>query len=196
MRLKIATKIALGFGLVVIAVLANGILTQNAIQRNQEVNETITNVYAPSLEWIKKLQTLISDSRMLVKSWVHIDKISDTPDKLRLRELHTTEYPMVMDTLQVLSGQWTSDENSEILEESKELLKEIDAMVADTLFPRHQYIMSQLSSFESYDDPFIVFEVTPMTEEGGEVMEMTERILDKIAALQSYQEEIVNRGRK
>jgi methyl-accepting chemotaxis protein len=77
MRLKIATKIALGFGLVTIAVLIYGILTQNAIQRNQEVNESITNIYSPSLEWINKLQTQISDSRMLIKSWVHIDKISE-----------------------------------------------------------------------------------------------------------------------
>lgn len=91
MRLKIATKIAFGFGLVVIAVLINSILTQNAIQKNQNVNETITNVYSPSLEWINRLQGQISDSRMLIKSWVHVDKISDTPDKIRLKELHSTE---------------------------------------------------------------------------------------------------------
>jgi methyl-accepting chemotaxis protein len=67
-------------------------------------------------------------------------------------------------------------------------------MIADTLFKLHQYIMSQLSSFESYDDPFVVFEVTPMTEDGGEVMVLTDRILEKIAQLKAHQEEIVSKG--
>ncbi len=195
MRFKIATKIAFGFGLVTIAVLINSILTQNAIQRNQEVNDEITNVYSPSLEWINQMQTLISDSRMLIKSWVHIDKISDTPDKIRLKELHTTEYPMVIDTLKALSKMWVSKENQEILDECKKLLANIDVTISDTLFPQHQYIMGQLGTFESYDDPFVVFEVTPMTEEGGEVMNLTDRVLSEIGKLKTYQEEIVNQGR-
>ncbi len=188
MRFKIATKIAFGFGLVTIAVWINSILTQNAIQRNQEVNEEITNVYSPSLEWINRMQALISDSRMLIKSWVHIDKISDTPDKLRLKELHSIDYPIVIDTLRALSTMWESEEN-------RQLLEKINQTIVDTLFPEHQYIMSQLSTFESYDDPFVVFEVTPMTEDGGEVMNLTDRILMEISKLKSDQEEIVNQGR-
>ncbi len=188
MRFKIATKIAFGFGVVTIAVWINSILTQNAIQQNQEVNEEITNVYSPSLEWINRMQGQISDSRMLIKSWVYIDKISDTPDKIRLKELHSKEYSIVIDTLRSLSAMWT-------LEENRQLLEKINSMIVDTLFPQHQYIMDQLSTFESYDDPFVVFEVTPMTEEGGEVMKLTDKILADIGKLKSYQEEIVNQGR-
>ena len=188
MRFKIATKIAFGFGLVTIAVWINSILTQNAIQKNQEVNEEITNVYSPSLEWINRMQSQISDSRMLIKSWVYVDKISDTPDKLRLKALHTTDYPAVIDTLRALSTMWDSEEN-------RQLLEKINTTIVDTLFPQHQYIMDQLSTFESYDDPFIVFEVTPMTEDGGEVMKLTDKILTEIGKLKSYQEGIVNQGR-
>jgi methyl-accepting chemotaxis protein len=198
MRLKIAAKIALGFGLVTLAVLINGILTQNAIQKNQDVNEVITNVYSPSLEWINKMQTQISESRMLIKSWVHIDKISDTPDKIRLKQLHSTDYPMLIDTLLNLSTKW--DDAEKILQSGSAegqiaLLKEINTLIADTLFPKHEYIMSQLNSFESYDDPFVVFEVTPMTEEGGEVMTLTDKVLTKIQQLKLEQEDIVNKGR-
>jgi methyl-accepting chemotaxis protein len=198
MRLKIAAKIALGFGLVTVAVWINGVLTQNAIQKNQDVNEIITNVYSPSLEWINKMEAQISDSRMLIKSWVHIDKISDTPDKIRLRELHSTEYPNVIDTLMKLSKEWEDAEK--LLESSTSnkqiaLLGEINTTIIDTLFPKHEYIMSQLNSFESYDDPFVVFEVTPMTEEGGEVMTLTDKVLSKIKELRTEQESIVNKGR-
>jgi methyl-accepting chemotaxis protein len=187
MRLKIAAKIGLGFGLVTVAVIVNGILTSNALQKSRIVNDKITNVYSPSLEWINKMYGSISDTRMLIKSWVHIDKISDTPDKLQLKKLHSTDYPAIIDTLKSLSGLWS--------DAHKTMLTEIDAMIRDTLFPKHQYIMDQLNSFESYDDPFVVFEVTPMTEEGGEVMELTNVILKKIAELQKEQEALVNEGR-
>jgi methyl-accepting chemotaxis protein len=198
MRLKIAAKIALGFGLVTLAVLINGILTQNAIQRNQEVNEIITNVYSPSLEWINKMQTQISDSRMLIKSWVHIDKISDTPDKIRLKQLHSSDYPLVIDTLTTLSTEWSAAEKileSSTADDQIALLNEINTMISDTLFPKHEYIMAQLNSFESYDDPFVVFEVTPMTEDGGDVMVLTDKVLIKIQQLRQEQENIVNIGR-
>lgn len=188
MRLKIAAKIALGFGVVTVAVFLNGLFTSNSLQKSQEVNENISNVYAPSLEWINKMHAQISESRMLVKSWVHIDKISDTPDKIKLRHLHNFEFPKVVDTLTTLSKEWESDEH-------KQLLEAIRITVSDTLFEMHQYIMSQLSSFESYDDPFVVFEVTPMTEEGGDVMELTDIILSSIGKLQEDQENIVNKGR-
>jgi len=189
MSFKISTKIAFGFGLVTIAVLINGLLTRNAIQKNQDVNEKITNIYSPSLEWINRMQSQISDSRMLIKSWVYIDKISDTPDKIRLKELHSTEFPMIIDTLKSLSKNWESKENQELLEK-------IEIMIIDTLFPQHQYIMSQLGTFESYDEPIVVFEVTPMTEEGGEVMNLTNKILGEIGKLKAYQEQIVNEGRE
>lgn len=198
MRLKIAAKIALGFGLVTVAVWVNGVLTQNAIQKNQDVNEIITNVYSPSLEWINKMEAQISDSRMLIKSWVHIDKISDTPDKIRLRELHASEYPLLIDTLTKLSEEWKDAEmllESNTSNEQIALLNDINTTIVDTLFPKHQYIMSQLNSFESYDDPFVVFEVTPMTEEGGEVMMLTDKVLSKIQQLKLEQESIVNKGR-
>lgn len=189
MRLKIAAKIGLGFGLVTVAVIVNGILTSNALQKSRDVNDKITNVYTPSLEWINKLYTYVSESRMLIKSWVYIDKISDTPDKLRLKKLHTTDYTHVMDTLKVLSSgdRWS--------QEQVQMLSEIDALIKDTLFPKHQYIMSQLSTFESYDDPFVVFEVTPMTEEGGDVMVLTDNVLNRITTLQNTLEKLVNEGR-
>jgi len=188
MRLNIAAKIALGFGLVTIAVFLNGIFMSNSLQKSQNVNETITNIFTPSLELINKMQTQISDSRMLIKSWVHIDKIADTPDKLKLKQLHSTDYPKLIDTLLTLSDMWNSPE-------MQTLLFEINSTIQDTLFPKHQYIMNQLSTFESYDDPFVVFEVTPMTEEGGEVMTLTDHVLAKIGELQIEQEALVSDGR-
>jgi methyl-accepting chemotaxis protein len=91
------------------------------------------------------------------------------------------------DTLEYFSDSWPP--------EQKALLEDINTTIADSLFPKHEYIMSQLSTFESYDDPFIVFEVTPMTEEGGDVMVLTQHVLNKISVLQQQQETLVEDGR-
>ena len=189
MRLKIAAKIGLGFGIITVAVIINAWITSIALESSRNINEKITSVYTPTQSFISDLHTIISDSRMLIKSWVFIDKISATPDKVTLQDLHSKNYKMVMDTLKQLSVLWDSTRfQSE--------LYHIDSVIVDSLFPKHKYIMEQLNSFEKYDDPFIVFEVTPMVEEGGEVMILTNRVLSMIEGLQLKQEAVVEAGQQ
>jgi methyl-accepting chemotaxis protein len=189
MRLKIAAKIGLGFGIITVAVIINAWITSNALERSRTINEKITNVYTPSQEYLADLYSRINDSRMLIKSWVFIDKISDTPDKVKLAQLHSRDYKEVMDTLKVLSAGWDSASY-------RAALFHVDSVIVDSLFPKHKYIMEQLNSFEKYDDPFVVFEVQPMTEEGGEVMVMTARILTILNDLKNKQNTVVNQGRQ
>jgi methyl-accepting chemotaxis protein len=189
MRLKIAAKIGLGFGIITIAVIINAWVTSIALERSRNISDKITSVYTPSQAFIADLHATISDSRMLIKSWVFIDKISDTPDKVTLKDLHSRDYKMVMDTLKQLSLLWDSASY-------RSILFHIDSVIVDSLFPKHQYIMGQLNSFEKYDDPFIVFEVTPMVEDGGEVMMLTQRALSLIDGLRAKQEAIVEQGQQ
>jgi len=189
MRLKIAAKIGLGFGIITIAVIINAWITSSALERSRTINERITSIYTPSQSYIADLYSRINDSRMLVKSWVFIDKISDTPDKIKLKDLHTKDYKMVIDTLKQLSKLWDSAS-------FRSELNHIDSTIVDSLFPKHEYIMGQLNSFEKYDDPFVIFEVTPMTEEGGDVMALTGRILAQIDQLRKKQEAVVDQGRQ
>jgi methyl-accepting chemotaxis protein len=189
MRLKIATKIGLGFGIITIAVIVNAWITSKTLEKSRNINEKIMNVYTPSEAFISDLYTKISDSRMLIKSWVSIDHISDTPDKLKLKALHATDYKAVMDTLKQLSTMWDSVQ-------FRTALYHIDSLITDSLFPKHQYIMEQLNSLEKYDDTFVVFEVTPMTEEGGEVMILTHSALAQIDKLKQSQKAIVELGRQ
>jgi methyl-accepting chemotaxis protein len=189
MRLKIAAKIGLGFGIITIAVIINAWVTSIALERSRNISDKITSVYTPSQAYIADLYTTISDSRMLIKSWVFVDKISDTPDKVTLKELHQKNYKMVMDTLKQLSKLWDSAS-------FRSALFHIDSVIVDSLFPKHQYIMGQLNSFEKYDDPFVVFEVTPMVEDGGEVMMLTQRVLSLINGLKTKQEAVVGQGQQ
>ncbi len=189
MRLKIAAKIGLGFGIITIAVIVNAWITSRTLEKSRSINEKIMTVYTPSEAFISDLYTKISDSRMLIKSWVSIDHISDTPDKLRLKALHATDYKAVMDTLKHLSVYWDSLQ-------FRQSLYHIDSLIVDSLFPKHQYIMEQLNSLEKYDDTFVVFEVTPMTEDGGEVMVITQSALTQIEKLRQSQKAVVEQGRQ
>jgi methyl-accepting chemotaxis protein len=189
MRLKIAVKIGIGFGIMTIAVVINALITSSALEKSRKVNENTTNIYSPSLAFINALYSKISDSRMLIKSWVFIEKLSNTPDKLKLQSLHEEGYKEVIDTLKnYYSKLWENPQH-------KALLFNIDSSIVDTLFPMHQYIMEQLNSCESYDDAFVWFEVTTMAEESGDVMTTTQKILDKISVLSTELENIVNKGR-
>jgi methyl-accepting chemotaxis protein len=189
MRLKIAAKIGLGFGIITIAVIINAWVTSVALESSRKISNKITSIYTPSQTFIADLYTKISDSRMLVKSWVNIDKISDTPDKIKLKELHAKDYKAVMDTLKQLSILWDSVS-------FRSALLHIDSVVVDSLFPKHKYIMERLSTFENYDDPFILFEVTPMTEDGGEVIVITQRVLNLIDGLKRKQAAVVEQGQQ
>ncbi|MBN2486070.1 MAG: GAF domain-containing protein [Bacteroidales bacterium] len=184
MRLKIASKIILGFGVMGIAVILYAMFANRAISKSRLDNARINSIYTPSVELIRDMYTKISDSRMLIKSWVHIDKISDTPDKIKLLDLHSKGYGETIDSLKILSEYWQDDT-------LKSLLYDIDILITDTLFPRHQYIMEQLNSFLSYEDPFIVFEMTDMVEDKGEVMLITNRALNKISSLLEKQEILI-----
>ena len=187
MRLKIAARIGLGFGILTIAVIANSLFTLKSLNESRDINTKITNVYNPSLELINQLSQQISDSRMLIKSWVYIDKKSDTPDKIRLRKLHTTEYAKTIDSLHVLMAEWP--------EEQQQMLLNIDKTIKDTLFPKHQYVMGQLGTFESYEDTFTLFETSMMVEEdGGDIMILTEKILGMINSIQKEQDNKVDEG--
>ncbi|MBN1118356.1 MAG: GAF domain-containing protein [Bacteroidales bacterium] len=183
-NLKIAFKIILGFGVIVLAVIVFAFTISNSLSKSRAINKEVNQIYAPSVELIRSLYSQISDSRMLIKSWVHIDKIADTPDKIKLKGLHDTEYQSVMDSLLYLSTFWSDDT-------SKAMLQAINTTIVDTLFPKHKYIMGQLNTFVSYEDPFIVFEVTPMVEENGEIMEITRVTLERITGLLTEQEYII-----
>jgi len=188
MRLKIAAKIGLGFGFLTLAVIVSAFLTSAELAESRKINNQITNIYSPSLSSANLLYEKINNSRMLIKSWVFIDKIADTPDKIQLQKLHTETYPKIYEQLQGYSQKWTDPELAKLFED-------IHLTINDTLFPLHQYVMEQLSTFESYDDPFTVFEIIPMAEEDGEIMQVTDDILQRIGALQSSLEERVNENR-
>lgn len=129
-----------------------------------------------SYQYINQLQNIIEESHYLTRSWVHIDKISDTPEKNKLKNYHTVVIPETLANLKQLATHWTPSQNNLLLEVSG---------LCDTLIIVQTYIMEHLNSFAVYDDPFIMFEIIPMVEESGQAPYYTDLCIEKTAALKS-----------
>ncbi len=176
MKLSIGKRLFLGFGVLLFIVLIFGIYIIVTSQKNKNVSEKILNIYAPSKALLNSYYNIIDNSKMLIKSWVFIDKIPETPDKLRLENLHDSIFPALVKELDEIKNKWEAKD--------EKLLDEITIQIKDTLFVQHKTIMTLLGKFEAYDDPEVVFQTQPAVEDGGEVIEMTKKILDKLSILQ------------
>ena len=95
-RFTIANRLFLGFGLIIITLLISSVLTYTTLQQNKQLNEEVANVYEPSVSHLDDMLQLVNNSKMLIKNWVHIERKSGTPDKKKLRELHTEEFPALV----------------------------------------------------------------------------------------------------
>lgn len=173
-RFTIGRKLAIGFGVLLIAVLWTSTETYTTLGENLEINKKITEVYSPSTAYLNDLFFLITNSKMLIKNWVFIEKLPDTQDKMKLRNIHATEYPELLEKLNSLSSGWDEQD----LKTFRELTQSID-----TLFEEHKVIMDQLNNFESYDNFVILLPATMKVEENGDLILLTDRILVRLSKL-------------
>lgn len=186
MRLSIGKRLSLGFGILLVIVLIFGVFIVIKTRKNKIVSENIINIYAPSKNLLNKYYTTIDNSKMLIKSWVFIDKLPETPDKIRLINLHDSIFPALIKEIDEIKPEWEKKED-------QSLVDEITKQIKDSLFVQHKRITGLLNSFEAYDDPEVLFVAQPAVEDGGEVIKMTERILQKLSVLQNrINEQVTN----
>ncbi|HNO71883.1 MAG TPA: HAMP domain-containing protein, partial [Bacteroidia bacterium] len=176
-RFTIERKILLGFGsLIVLTFIAFG-LTLITLTESKRINDKITNLYTPSVGVLEELNLLVIRSKMYISSWVNAPIESEDKEKLKL--LIKKEYPELKERINSLANEWRN--------EDKEIIKTIFSLF-DELTTAHQYIMGQLSTFESYREPVVFFEVKNMVEDAdGKVNEKTRKILNNLTALINHQ---------
>ncbi len=183
LRFTVRNKLIIGFGIIIVGVLISSLLTYFTLDENRKVSDDITKIHSPSVAMLNDLQAMVNNSKMLIKNWVFIDKKANTPDKLNLKEMHQTAFPELRDQLLEVSQNWEPDQ--------RELLQKTLSTIQDSLFVQHQYVMSQLNDFDSYEDVMVVFETQPMVEDQGEVMIETNRIINMLRTLTTRQQTIV-----
>ena len=181
MKMTISKRLSIGFGLVVLIILANVILTSIMSSNNRKLNNEVSNVFEPSSALLTELNNQVTNTKMLIKNWVYIDKVADTPEKLKLKELQEKDFPELNSKILEISKQWIIYCSVE----QQERYKRIATYITDTLFVQHKFIMGKLTNMASYDDPLVMFEITPLVEGNGSLMVQTDKIITEISSLQS-----------
>ena len=177
MRFTIGRRIVLGFGsLILLTFIAFG-LTLLTLTESRKISDKIQNQYTPSVSALQELNILVVRSKMLIANWVNIQIESE--DKQSLKALIKDEYPALKKEVGKLAEEWNKDD--------KETIRSIFNFL-DDLVATHEYIMAQLSNFDSYQDPGTLFEMKNMVEDtDGEVNDKTRKILNNLSSLISEQ---------
>ena len=165
-KLNIAQKLLAGFGILFFFILINGIITFVILTNGRSITRDVTQEYMPTSVALEDLKALTTQSKMLIKSWVYIERQPSTPDKERLSKLIDSDYPALKSKLANFSQDWS--------EEDKKSLDSVYVCMEKS-FELQKGIMNSLNSFEAYDDMMATMEAESLVEEGGEVIVLGEK---------------------
>ena len=102
----------MGFGVLIFLTLIAFALTMTTLKSSRNINDEITNLYSPSVDALEELNLLVTRSKMLVSSWIHIQKESE--DKLKLKKLVYDEYPQLHVRLNQLASEWDKEDRENL----------------------------------------------------------------------------------
>lgn len=177
LKLNIAQKLLAGFGILFLFILINGIITFVILTNGRSITRDVTQEYMPTSVALEDLKALSTQSKMLIKSWVYIERQPATPDKQKLAQLIDSVYPALKNKLVNFSQDW--------VEEDKKSLDSVFVCM-ERSFELQKGIMSNLNSFESYDDMMATMEAEMLVEEGGEVIVLGEQAENILAGLSQH----------
>ncbi len=149
LRFTIGRKIGLGFSIIVFLTIVAFLFTNVTLNDSRKKTEHVTEIYNPSVASLKELNYLLIRSKFLITKWFYVQSGNDHIDKKALRTLINEEYPDLKIKIKKYSGNWNKDEQ-----------ESIDAILAlvEKMFNSYQDdIMSQLDSFDTYNDATIKF---------------------------------------
>lgn len=135
-------------------------------------------------QYLNQLEFTTQESQYLIKSWVFIDKIPSTPEKLKLKKINKNTFAELLDSIAYLSANRSDIENTTF----KQIRNKID-----TLKTYHYQIMKDLNKFEAYDNPLILFEAQDKVYIDGDIEKLTRAIIEKINILKVFNKDKINK---
>ncbi|HOK98530.1 MAG TPA: GAF domain-containing protein [Bacteroidales bacterium] len=180
LRFSITAKIAIGFGTLTLLYVINVFFIYQTLLKNQQDHVALTEQLIPSLRQVEKLQNYITQSRLLLKSWVYIEKEPITPDKLKLLEILDLEIPYLEKNIQKLYHQWPTSEQV-IYQRTEELIN-------DSLIVLSKEIINALNQQELYNEDQLQ-SLQPLMGNSGQLIWLANRIESKLSILLNMQQE-------
>jgi len=190
-RFSIGRKIGLGFAVLILLTLIGFGATLLTLKKSSSINREINQLYTPSVGALRELSLMVVRSKMLIENWLHTQK--DSEDKGKLKKLLQGEYPQLKD--KILSLAYNKTREKDLPEWSDTAKAEIMAILSltDKLWDAHREVMSQLNSFDSYQDAMIQMTNQNEVEDvDGSINVETRLILAKLDALIARQQKNAN----
>lgn len=173
-KLNIAQKLMVGFGVIFVFILLNAILTAGIHIYTQAIQSQADNEYTPVKDHLEEISDLITETKRLTVNWVYVDHQPDTPDKVKLKELIDTEYGLIYEQLQQKTETW----DQEFLDTLGMLNSKMEEY-----FSLQRIVMTNLDSFESYDDVFSMMEPEMIVQSDGDMMIVEDELKGLMASL-------------
>ena len=168
--MSIAQKLISGFGVICVFILINALLTIALHIYSRNLQSVEVEEYRPVKANIEDLMNKITESRRLAVNWVFVDHQPNTPEKIRLANIVNTEFGAVFDQVKEKTAQWESSFTDTLA---------IADQKAQDFFALEQQVMSNLATFDDYDDPIAQMEAETLVQSGGDI-EIAETELQKL----------------
>ena len=180
-RFTIKNKIYGGFILMILIFIINGLVSFYNVQNNSSIVENASEIQRPSSKAINELSNMVTRSKMLITNWVYLQGNNDD-DKKKLKKLIEFEYPELRREIEELQVQWESD--------SQRVAMDTVLSSFEMLIEAEKGVMSQLVTFENYEDPFVKLmaedavtsEILPLVTFMNSQLNIAESIQDGVTA--------------
>lgn len=179
-NMTVARKLVLAFGIICGIILIRAIITVSLNLSNNALQRMERQQYRPVQTALTNLNNLVTHSRRLAVNWVYIDHQPNTPDKLQLAAIvdHEAEVQLT------LIREKINDESIEWSQEIHDTLGIVNEKV-EQLFEMERTVMSNLSTFDAYDDPILFMESEMLVQSDGDVEQMERTLSGLIDSMQS-----------
>lgn len=174
-KLNIGKKLWIGFGVLLTAIVLNGLLSYITFVKIQAYNQEVSGSVTPSILELKELQNIIGQSDKLILFWLD-NSTEDSPQKIQLTRIHNGYYPNLNKQLKRMSGLWSSTQK----ERMDSVLSSSDRLIG------HQHsVMIRFDEPESYQDPQNMESLKQDRQsfENGELYELSQALLSDIQEL-------------
>lgn len=179
-RFTIGKKIGAGFGALIFFMIIVFYTTYTTLNSSIEINDNISEINNPSLASLEELKLLTIRSKMLIFIWADT-KLTDHPDKDKLKLLIGHSYPKLKSKIATLSVNWSKKDINKV----KNVFNDIHE-----LFEIHQEVMATLPDFDSYDNTQNLFMADFHVGDNGDIHLKTSEILfqlDNLINSQKFQ---------
>src|SRR5664279_2729215 len=133
LRIKIAQRIWIGFGLLIIAMIVYALRANISLEKNQKIHRQVTENYSPSILLLKDLIRSVDESEMLTRSWVFIDKNPESKYRADLRLLQDQTIGRLDESVKKLIQGWQADQQKSY--------NHIYSLIIDSLIPMQHEII-------------------------------------------------------